>query len=72
MKDDRIDELLQLVKVEPDALRRAELLGAQGVLETLVGKSITSVSVEETRITITTSEGSRYIFYGFLGSSEGD
>jgi hypothetical protein len=67
--NDRIDELLNLIEVEPNALRQAENLQAQEILETLVGKTITSVLVEETRITLTTSDGNRYFFYGFLGSA---
>jgi len=66
--NDRIDELLQLIEVEPDALREAEFLQAQSILETLVGKTITAASLEDTRIVITTSDGNRYFFYGFLGS----
>jgi hypothetical protein len=66
--NNRIDELLQLIEVEPDALREAEFLQAQAILETLVGKTITKAEIEDTRIVITTSEGNRYFFYGFLGS----
>ncbi len=66
--NDRIDELLELIEVEPDALREAEFLQAQAILETLVGKSITAAAVEDTRIVITTDDGNRYFFYGFLGS----
>jgi hypothetical protein len=66
--NDRIDELLELIEVEPDALREAEFLQAQAILETLVGKSITSAEVQDTRIVITTDDGNRYFFYGFLGS----
>jgi hypothetical protein len=66
--NDRIDELLELIEVEPDALREAEFLQAQAILETLVGKSITAADVEDTRIVITTADGNRYYFYGFLGS----
>jgi hypothetical protein len=65
--NDRIDELLQLIEVEPDALREAEFLQAQSILETLVGKTITNATLEDTRIVITTSDGNRYFFYGFLG-----
>jgi hypothetical protein len=64
---DRIDELLQLIEVEPDALREAELMQAQAILETLVGKTIAAVDFEDTRIVVTTSEGNKYFFYGFLG-----
>jgi hypothetical protein len=67
--NDRIDELLELIEVEPDALREAEFLQAQAILETLVGKTVTSAEIEDTRIVITTSEGNQYFFYGFLGES---
>jgi hypothetical protein len=66
--NDRIDELLHLIEVEPDALREAEFLQAQSILETLVGKRIAQATIEDTRIVITTDDGNRYFFYGFLGS----
>jgi len=66
--NDRIDELLNLIEVEPDALREAEFLQAQAILSTLIGQTITAAQLEETRIIITTAEGNRYFFYGFLGS----
>jgi hypothetical protein len=65
--DDRIDELLQLIEVEPDALREAEFLQAQGILQNLIGQTVTAAEVEDTRIVITTADGNRYFFYGFLG-----
>jgi hypothetical protein len=67
--NDRIDELLELIEVEPDALREAEFLQAQAILETLVGKAVTSAEIQDTRIVITTSDGNQYFFYGFLGES---
>ncbi|MHB8139736.1 MAG: hypothetical protein ACYDA5_11260 [Vulcanimicrobiaceae bacterium] len=67
--NDRLDELLHLIEVEPDALREAEFLQAQAILETLLGKTVTGAALEETRIVITTSDGSRYFFYGFLGTN---
>ena len=67
--NDRIEELLELIEVEPDALREAEFLQVQGILETLVGKSIAAAEVQDTRIVITTSDGNRYFFYGFLGEA---
>jgi len=72
--NDRIDELLHLIEVEPDALREAEFMQAQAILETMVGKTITAAEIEETRIVITTNDGSKYFFYGFLGenASESD
>ena len=68
MKDDRIDELLNLIDDQPEGLRTAEFLQTQVMLESLVGKNVTAVAVEETRIAITMSDGCRYYFYGYLGS----
>jgi hypothetical protein len=65
--NDRIDELLHLIEVEPDALREAEFMQVQSILETMVGKTIASAELEETRIVVTTSDGNKYFFYGFLG-----
>jgi hypothetical protein len=65
--NDRIDELLHLIEVEPDALREAEFMQAQAILETMVGKTVTTAELEDTRIVITTNDGSKYFFYGFLG-----
>lgn len=65
--DDKLDELLHLIEVEPDALREAEFLQAQAIMETMVGKIISHAEIEETRIVITTSEGNKYFFYGFMG-----
>jgi hypothetical protein len=67
--NDRIDELLELIEVEPDALREAEFLQAQAILETLIGKTVQAAEIDDTRIVITTSDGNRYFFYGFLGES---
>jgi len=66
--NDRIDELLHLIEVEPDALREAEFLQAQSILETMIGKTIASADIDETRIVVTTTDGNKYFFYGFLGS----
>lgn len=65
--NDRIDELLHLIEVQPDALREAEFAQAQSILETMVGKTVTSAEIEDTRIVITTADGNKYFFYGFLG-----
>jgi hypothetical protein len=65
--NDRIDELLHLIEVEPDALREAEFMQAQAILETMVGKTVTTAELEDTRIVITTNDGNKYFFYGFLG-----
>jgi hypothetical protein len=66
--NDRIDELLTLIEAEPDGLRTAEFIQTQSVLESLIGKTITGAAIEETRIVVTTADGTRYYFYGFLGS----
>ncbi len=65
--NERIDELLHLIEVQPDALREAEFAQAASILETIVGKTVTSAELEDTRIVITTSDGNKYFFYGFLG-----
>lgn len=65
---DRIDELLELIEADPEKLRAAEFLQAQGVLDSLVGKTISAATIEESRVAIATSDGSRYYFYGFLAS----
>ena len=62
----RVDELLELVDIDSDALREAEFAQAQGILDTLVGKVIQKAEMGETRIIITTNDGCRYFFYGFL------
>ena len=66
--DDRIDQLLNLIEAEPDGLRAAEFLQAQEILQSLVGKTVAAASVEDTRIIVTTGDGCRYHFYGFMGS----
>ncbi|HEY2476877.1 MAG TPA: hypothetical protein VGI19_19000 [Candidatus Cybelea sp.] len=70
--DDRIDQLLHLIEAEPDGLRAAEFLQTQEILQGLVGKTVAAASVEDTRITITTTDGCRYHFYGFMGSVRPD
>ena len=67
--NDRIDELLHLVEVEPEAMRAAEFLQIQARLDGLVGQTITAAGIEDTRIVITTGDGKRYAFYGFLGGT---
>jgi hypothetical protein len=67
--NDRIEELLHLIEVEPDALREAEFMQAQAILETMIGKKIAGAELEETRIVITLEDGNKYFFYGFLGEA---
>lgn len=54
-------------EVDPDALRAAEFLQAQLVLDSLVGKTIATATMEEKRIAISTTDGLSVYFYGFLG-----
>lgn len=54
--------------IEPEALRDAEFGTVQSVLDSMVGKKITSAGIGETRIAIETDDGTTYSFYGFLGS----
>ncbi len=70
--DDKLDELLHLIEVEPDALREAEFLQAQAIMETMIGTTITAADIEETRIVITTSDGNKYFFYGFMGQDRAE
>ncbi len=66
----RVDELLELIDVDSDALREAEFAQAQDILDTMVGKRVKLAEMGETRITITTEDGSKYFFYGFLSGGE--
>ncbi len=66
--NDRIEELLHLIEVEPDALREAEFLQAQTILDTMIGKNIVGAEIQERRIVVETSDGNKYFFYGFLGN----
>lgn len=66
-KGERINALLDLIEVDPDALREAEFMQVQALLQTMVGQTIASVEHEETRIVLTTGDGSKYFFYGYLG-----
>ena len=70
--ESRMDRLLDLVDIEPDAWREAEFTQAQLILDTLVGKRIASANVEDTRIVLTTEEGCQYFFYGFMGEDRSE
>ena len=67
MVDKQLDAMAS--DVDPDALREAEFLQAQMILDTLVGKTIASAQIEETRIAVSTSDGLTFFFYGFMGGS---
>lgn len=62
----RVEELLDLMDVDSDALRDAEFAEAQEILNTMIGKKIAGAEMGETRITVTTEDGNKYFFYGFL------
>ena len=66
-----LDDLLNLLEVDPDALREAEFEQTQSILDTLMGKTIRKASIEDTRIVVETSDGNRYFFFGFMGSRSG-
>ncbi|HEY6325841.1 MAG TPA: hypothetical protein VIW73_04910 [Candidatus Cybelea sp.] len=68
--NDRIDELIELLEAEPEGLRAAEFLQVRDVLRGLAGKLVADAAIEETRVVVTTTDGCRYYFYGFLGSEE--
>jgi hypothetical protein len=55
--------------VDPDALRAAEFLQTQMILDSLVGKTVASAKVEETRIAVSTADGHAFYFYGFMGAN---
>jgi hypothetical protein len=67
--NDKVDDLINLMDIDPDALREAEFVQAQSILDTLVGKTIEHAAIEDTRIVVETTEGDRYFFYGFMGGS---
>jgi hypothetical protein len=58
--------------VDPDALRTAEFLQTQMLLDGLVGKTIAEAKVEETRIAVSTTDGHWFFFYGFMGARSPD
>ena len=64
-----VDDLLTLLEIAPDALREAEFAQAQAILDTMVGETISSASMEDRRIVVETANGNRYFFYGFMGNA---
>jgi hypothetical protein len=59
-----------LLDIDPDALREAEKVFAQGILDTMAGKVVVLASYEDTRVVVTMTDGSEYYFYGFMGESQ--
>ena len=53
--------------IDPEGLREAELMQARLMLARLVGRTITDLRVEDTRIALETDDGVTYYFYGFMG-----
>jgi len=58
-----------MMDIDPEALREAERVFAQGILDTMPGKNVARARYEETRVVVTMTDGSEYYFYGFLGES---
>ena len=56
-----------LIDVEPEALRVAEFMQAQALLERMIGRRVVAARVEETRVAVETDDGATYYFYGFMG-----
>jgi len=63
---------IEIPEVDPDALREAEFLQTQMILDTLVGKTIAAARIEETRIAVSTTDGLTFFFYGFMGGRAPD
>ena len=59
--------LLDLLDIEPEALRAAEFMQAKELLGAMEGRRVVSARLEETRIAIETDDGTIYYFYGFMG-----
>jgi hypothetical protein len=58
--------------IESDSLREAELMQARAILQRLVGRTITAVRFEETRIALETDDGAIRYFYGYMGEDVPD
>jgi hypothetical protein len=66
-----VDELEEsgLLDIDADALREAERVFAQGILDTMAGKEVAKATYEDTRVVVIMTDGSEYYFYGFMGES---
>ena len=67
----QIDES-DMLEIDPEALREAERVFAQGILDTMPGKQVARATFEETRVVVTMTDGCEYYFYGFMGESRPD
>ena len=65
------DEILEMA-IESEALRAAEFMQAQELLNGMVGRRIVAARLEETRIAIETDDGAIFYFYGFMGEDSPD
>jgi hypothetical protein len=54
-------------EIESDSLREAELMQVREILKRLIGRTITDVRFEETRIALETDDGAIRYFYGYMG-----
>ncbi len=72
MDQSRVNDLQtsDLLDIDPDALREAEKIFAQGILDTMAGKQVVRAVYEDTRVVVVMSDGSEYYFYGFMGESK--
>lgn len=59
----------ELLDIDAEALREAEKIFAQGILDTMAGKAVAKATYEDTRVVIIMTDGSEYYFYGFMGES---
>lgn len=59
----------ELLDIDAEALREAEKIFAQGILDTMSGKAVAKATYEDTRVVIIMTDGSEYYFYGFMGES---
>ena len=66
---DHLAATIDSLEIDSEALRAAEFMQAQMILDTMVGQTIEHAEIEETRIAITLSDGNTYFFYGFMGGS---
>ncbi len=71
MDDPGVSDLREseIIDIDPDALREAEKVFAQGILDTMAGKQVVKATYEDTRVVVIMSDGSEYYFYGFMGES---
>ncbi len=65
------DEILEMA-IESEALRAAEFMQAQELLNGMIGHRIVAARLEETRIAIETDDGAIFYFYGFMGEDSPD